>query len=149
MKNYTYEETRRFIEELESGRNDIQTRLSELREKRNSLKLWDVKGKKEIDNQIEDLTFNSTCHSYSILMLQMYEDSIRPKRGMMDTETLIKCEKEAESGDGMSKLIIFCHKCFIEHTIVERDLKRLEMEASEGNYSSAYILFGYNMFFAN
>lgn len=95
MKNYTYEETRRFIEELESGRNDIQTRLSGLREKRNSLKLWDVKGKKEIDNQIEDLTFNSTCHSYSILMLQMYEDSIRPKRGMMDTETLIKCEKEA------------------------------------------------------
>lgn len=40
MKNYTYEETRRFIEELESGRNDIQTRLSGLREKRNSLKLW-------------------------------------------------------------------------------------------------------------
>lgn len=65
----------------------------------------------------------------------------------MDVEKLIKCEKEAESGDGMSKLIIFCHKCFIEHTIVERDLKRLEIEASEGNYSSAYILFGYHMFF--
>lgn len=149
MKTYTYEETCRFIEELESGRDEIQLKISELREKRKSLKMWDVKGKQEIDNQIEDLTFNSTCHSYSILMLQMYEDSIRPKRGMMDTETLIKCEKEAESGDGMSKLIIFCHKCFIEHTIVERDLKRLEMEASEGNYSSAYILFGYNMFFAN
>lgn len=149
MKTYTYEEICRFIEELETGRNEIQVKISELREKRKSLKMWDVKGKQEIDKEIDDLTFNSTCHSYSILMLQMYEDSIRPNIGTTDIEMLIKCEKEAESGDGMSKLIIFCHKCFIEHTIVERDLKRLEIEAGEGNYSSAYILFGYNMFFAD
>ena len=58
-------------------------------------------------------------------------------------------KKKAELGDGISKLIVFCHKCFIEHTIVERDLKRLELEASEGNITSAYILFGYNTFFAD
>lgn len=82
-------------------------------------------------------------------MLQLYEGSLRPGSGSMEDEKLIQCEKEAEAGDGISKLIIFCHKCFIDHTIVDRDLKRLEIEAIEGNYSSAYILFGYNMFFAD
>ena len=95
------------------------------------------------------MTFNSTCHNYSILMLQLYEDSIKPNRGSMEDKKLIQCEKEAEAGNGISKLIIFCHKCFVEHTIVDHDLKRLEMEAGDGSYSSAYILFGYNMFFAD
>ena len=89
MKTYTYEEICRFIEELETGRNEIQVKISELREKRKSLKMWDVKGKQEIDKEIDDLTFNSTCHSYSILMLQMYEDSIRPNIGTTDIEMLI------------------------------------------------------------
>ena len=148
MKTYTYDEVNAFIKELETGRNEIQNKISDLRGRRKTLKAWDFKGKQEIDKGIEDLTFNSTCHNYSILMLQLYEDSIKPNRGSMDDEKFIQCEKEAEAGNGISKLIIFCHKCFVEHTIVEHDLKRLEMEAGEGNYSSAYILFGYNMFFA-
>lgn len=148
MKTYTYDEVNAFIKELETRRNEIQNKISDLRGRRKTLKIWDLKGKQEIDKEIEDLTFNSTCHNYSILMLQLYEDSIKPNRGSMEDEKLIQCEKEAEAGNGISKLIIFCHKCFVEHTIVEHDLKRLEMEAGEGNYSSAYILFGYNMFFA-
>lgn len=148
MKTYTYDETNAFIKELESRRNEIQVKLSGLKEKRKSLKLWDFKGKQDIDKEIEDLTFNSNCHNYSILMLQLYQGSIKPNRGSMEDEELIQCEKEAEAGNGISKLIIFCHKCFIDHTIVERDLKRLEIEASEGNLTSAYILFGYNIFFA-
>lgn len=149
MKTYTYDEVNAFIKELETGRNEIQNKISDLRGRRKTLNVWDFKGKQEIDKEIEDLTFNSTCHNYSILMLQLYEGSLRPDSGSMEDEKLIQCEKEAEAGDGISKLIIFCHKCFIDHTIVERDLKRLEIEASEGNYSSAYILFGYNMFFAD
>lgn len=76
MKAYTCNEVNAFSEELESGRNEIQVKISELREKRKSLKMWNLKGKQEIDKEIDALTFNSTCHSYSILMLQMYEDSI-------------------------------------------------------------------------
>ena len=133
----------------ENGEEEIQNKISGLREKRKFLKLLDFKGKQEIDKEIEALTFNSTCHNYSILMLQLYEDSIKPNRGSMEDKKLIQCEKEAEAGNGISKLIIFCHKCFVEHTIVDHDLKRLEMEAGNGSYSSAYILFGYNMFFAD
>ena len=149
MKTYTYDEVNVFIKELETGRDESQNKISGLREKRKFLKLLDFKGKQEIDKEIEALTFNSTCHNYSILMLQLYEDSIKPNRGSMEDKKLIQCEKEAEAGNGISKLIIFCHKCFVEHTIVDHDLKRLEMEAGNGSYSSAYILFGYNMFFAD
>ena len=149
MKTYPNDEVNVFIKELETGRDEIQNKISGLREKRKFLKLLDFKGKQEIDKEIEALTFNSTCHNYSILMLQLYEDSIKPNRGSMEDKKLIQCEKEAEAGNGISKLIIFCHKCFVEHTIVDHDLKRLEMEAGNGSYSSAYILFGYNMFFAD
>lgn len=45
--------------------------------------------------------------------------------------------------------MIFCHKCFIDHTITGRDLKRLEMEAEEGDRVSAKILVAYTMFFAD
>lgn len=40
-------------------------------------------------------------------------------------------------------------KHFIEHTIVHRDIRRLEIEAEEGILSSSYILHGYNAFFAD
>ena len=81
MKTYTYDEVNVFIKELETGRDEIQNKISGLREKRKFLKLLDFKGKQEIDKEIEALTFNSTCHNYSILMLQLYEDSIKPNRG--------------------------------------------------------------------
>lgn len=147
MKSYTTEEVHRFIEEIECGRNEIQNKISALRGKRKSMKVWDIETKKEIDCEIERLTIESTCHGYAILMLYMYEDSLRSNSSPMKAEELIRCEKKAEVGDGLSKLIIFCHKCFIEHAIVAQDLKRLEIEANERNCSSAYILYGYNMFF--
>lgn len=140
MKTYTYDEVNVFIKELETGRDEIQNKISGLREKQKSLKLLDFKGKQEIDKEIEDLTFNSTCHNYSILMLQLYEDSIKPNRGSMEDKKLIQCEKEAEAGNGISKLIIFCHKCFVEHTIVDHDLKRLEMEAIQVHISCSGII---------
>ena len=125
MKTYTYDEVNVFIKELETGRDEIQNKISGLREKRKFLKLLDFKGKQEIDKEIEALTFNSTCHNYSILMLQLYEDSIKPNRGSMEDKKLIQCEKEAEAGNGISKLIIFCHKCFVEHTIVDHDQDKI------------------------
>lgn len=148
MKTYTSSEIRSFIGEIESGKNKLEDKISKLTEKRKTTKIWDIKSKKEIDRELEGLYNESSCYAYSIMMLQMYEGSLRPDSKSMDTEKLIKCEKEAEVGDGLSKLIIFCHKCFTEQSITERDLKRLEIEASEGDRSSAYILFGYNMFFA-
>lgn len=94
------------------------------------------------------MTIASRGLNIAYLMLLLYDDSLRASKGLNDEE-LIQCEIEAESGDGMSKLIEFCHKCFIDHTIMDRDLKRLELEASEGNSMSADILFGYNLFFAD
>ncbi len=149
MKTYSIDEIQKIIKEIESGGDEVQNKISELRQKRENTKIWDLKLKKKIDQEIYDLSFNSMCYNYSLLMLQMYVDSIRPNMVYMDDDKLIQCEEKAELGDGISKLIVFCHKCFIEHTIVERDLKRLELEASEGNITSAYILFGYNTFFAD
>lgn len=149
MKTYSIDEIQKIIQEIEPRRDDVQNKISETRQKRENTKIWDLRLKKKINLEIEDLLFESMCYNYSLLMLQMYEDSIRPNMVHMDDDKLIQCEKKAELGDGISKLIVFCHKCFIEHTIVERDLKRLELEVSEGNITSAYILFGYNTFFAD
>ena len=139
------------IRELESKSNKIQDKKSELQEKRKTIKIWNIKAKNEIDREMEELIFNSACCNFAILMLYLYEDSLRPEdnRNSMDDEKVIQRKKEAEAGKGFSKLIIFCHKCFIDHTIEECDLKRLEIEAKEGDRSSACILFGYNMFFAD
>ena len=53
MKTYTYDEVNVFIKELETGRDEIQNKISGLREKRKFLKLLDFKGKQEIDKEIE------------------------------------------------------------------------------------------------
>lgn len=49
MKTYTYDEVNAFIKELETGRNEIQNKISDLRGRRKTLKVWDFKGKQEID----------------------------------------------------------------------------------------------------
>lgn len=45
--------------------------------------------------------------------------------------------------------MIFCYKCFVDHTLTNRDLKRLEIDANEGDSSSVRILFAYNILFAD
>ena len=57
MKTYTYDEVNVFIKELETGRDEIQNKISGLREKRKFLKLLDFKGKQEIDKEIESFDF--------------------------------------------------------------------------------------------
>ena len=59
MKTYTYDEVNVFIKELETGRDEIQNKISGLREKQKSLKLLDFKGKQEIDKEIEDFSIAS------------------------------------------------------------------------------------------
>lgn len=52
MKTYTYDEVNAFIKELETGRNEIQNKISDLRGRRKNLKVWDFKGKQEIDKEM-------------------------------------------------------------------------------------------------
>lgn len=149
MKAYTFGEVIRIIREIDEQNAKIQNEISALRENRKVIKFWDFKSKAIIDQKVEELTIQSNCYSYSKMMLSFYEDSLHSDRCSMEDERLIRCEKEADAGDGISKLIIFCHKCFIDNTIIDRDIKLLELEAEEGNESSTYILFAYNSFFAD
>lgn len=149
MKSYSSSELSRIIEDIKEKNMKLQGMMDELKERRKVTRLLDFKSKDSIDQKIEELNSRITCNNYTIMMLCLYEDSLRADHGSMNEDKLIRCEKEAESGDGISKLIIFCHKCFIEHTIINRDIKRLEFEADEGVLSSSYILFGYNSFFAD
>lgn len=149
MKSYTPSELSRMIEDIKDKNNKLQETVDKLKECRKKTKLLDFKSKDSIEQKIEELNSQITQNSYAIMMLCLYEDSLRTDYSSMSDEELIRCEMEAESGDGMSKLIVFCHKCFIEHTIVQRDIKRLEIEAEEGVLSSSYILYAYNSYFAD
>lgn len=149
MKSYTSSELSRIIEDIKDKNNKLQEAVDKLKESRKTIKLLDFKSKDSIEQKIKGLNGQITRNNYSIMMLCLYEDSLRTDYSSMSDEKLIRCEMEAESGDGMSKLIVFCHKCFIEHTIVQRDIKRLEIEAEEGVLSSSYILYAYNSYFAD
>ena len=149
MKSYTPSELSRIIEDIKDKNNILQETVDKLKESRKTIKLLDFKSKDSIEQKIKGLNGQITCNNYAIMMLCLYEDSLRTDYSSMSEEKLIRCEMEAESGDGMSKLIVFCHKCFIEHTIVQRDIKRLEIEAEEGVLSSSYILYAYNSYFAD
>ena len=148
MKSYTPSELSRMIEDIKDKNNILQETVDKLKESRKTIKLLDSKSKDSIEQKIKGLNGQITCNNYAIMMLCLYEDSLRTDYSSMSDEKLIRCEMEAESGDGMSKLIVFCHKCFIEHTIVHRDIKRLEIEAEEGVLPSSYILYAYNLYFA-
>lgn len=149
MKSYSSSELSRIIEDIKDKNNKLQETVDKLKECRKKTKLLDFKSKKSIEQKIEELNSQITQNSYAIMMLCLYEDSLRTDYSSLSEEEMIRCEREAESGDGMSKLIVFCHKCFIEHTIVHRDIRRLEIEAEEGVLSSSYILSGYRSFFSN
>lgn len=149
MKSYTPSELSRMIEDIKDKNNKLQETVDKLKDSRKKIKLFDFKSKDSLEQKIKVLNSQITRNNYAIMMLCLYEDSLRTDYTPMDEEKLIQCEKEAELGDGMSKLIIFCHKCFIEHTIVHRDIKRLEIEAEEGVLPSSYILSGYRSFFSN
>ncbi len=149
MKSYSLSELSGIIEGVKKESDELNKELSELKEKRKIIKFIDFKSKGIIDQKIEVLNDLITCNNYLLIMLCLYEDSLRPDYTPMSNEKLIRCEIESESGDGISKLIIFCHKCFVEHTIVDRDIKKLEIEAKEGVLSSLYILMGYNFLFAD
>ena len=95
MKTYSIDEIQKIIKEIEPGGDEVQNKISELRQKRENTKIWDLKLKKKIDQEIYDLSFNSMCYNYSLLMLQMYEDSIRPNMVYMDDDKLIQCEKKS------------------------------------------------------
>lgn len=150
MKSYSSSELSRIIEDLQEKSNMLQEKANKLEESRKAVKFLDFKSKNTINQEIEVLNGLIYSVNYAIIMLHLYADSLRTDyNNSMPEEDWIQCEKEAEAGDGLSKLQIFCHKCFVEHTIVHRDIKRLEMEAEAGVSSSAYILEAYNAFFAD
>ena len=82
------------------------------------------------------------------MMFMLYEDSLNPQTTEgLSMEELIRIEDEARQGDGISKLIVFTHSAFKEGSLRSRDIKRLEMEACEGDCSSAAILKCYKTYF--
>lgn len=149
MKSYSLSELSKIIDGIKEKNTNLQGLVDELKENRKTVRFLDFKSKDSIDQKIQELNRQITCNNYSIMMLYIYEDSLRTDNSSMNEEEWIRCEQEAELGDGISKLMMFCHKCFIEHTIVHRDIRRLEIEAEEGILSSSYILHGYNAFFAD
>lgn len=62
------------------------------------MKLWNRKARHEIERELEQLRFNSSCYSVSIIMLYLYADVLRceneDSRIFIDDEHLIRSEKK-------------------------------------------------------
>lgn len=150
MKKYTIEEIIFKIKELDKESEKMTETIRELRNKRSSLKIMDFAGKNAIDQEIDTKSKMLNCFQYAKLMFLLYEDTMykhTENKSPLSDEKLIQCERNAAAGDGFSKLISFCHRCFVDNAIIGRDIKRLEIEAEEGDLTSLYILWGYKTYF--
>jgi len=148
MRNYSRDEGEEKLSELKRQTDAISSEIEALRAKRNDLGVLRFSLKRDIDTQIRECSDELYFYNMASMMFMLYADSlaVEPKGGL-SMEELIRVEDEAGQGDGISKLIIFCHSAFRDGDIRNREIRRLEMEACDGVRSSAAILECYRAFF--
>lgn len=148
LREYSFQEAENAIEQLQKQAKELDSHIKELTAKRNSIRAFDRKGKRVLDEKISEARKLHTYYGLAVLMFMMYEDSITGNtRSALSKEELIKSEKRAEDGDLMSSFMVFFHRCFMDRNILERDIRKMEKELEEGNYYWEPILWCYKNYF--
>jgi len=148
MRVYSPDRVEAVLADIAAKKKVVENKLEELKAKREGLGFLQRKEKRELDEQIEETRLISLYYNFASLMFGLYSDSFShdPQSGLSDRQ-LIEIENEAREGDGISKLIAFCQRCFIDEAMTERDFARLELEAAQGDHYSACILWCYRDYF--
>lgn len=148
MKEYNEEEVDKILEKLNACSDDIERQINSIRTIKSSTKLIEFSKRKELEREIKQLFEEINYLNMAKLLFLIYSDKFtqEPKTHISD-EKWLKIENEAALGDGISKMLLFHHKCFVEKTITTRDFLRLKADSHDGNSVSAYILMWFKEYF--
>ena len=148
MRKHSKSDVQKIVAELKLQSDSLSSEIEGLHAKRKALNFFQSDQKQNIDKRIQELFDQRFFVNIASMMFMLYEDSLNPKAtDGLSMEEMIKLEDEARQGDGISKLLVFTHSAFKEGDLSNIDMRRLEMEAYEGDRSSAAILACYKSYF--